>query len=213
MYINAKTSNFLNQHPEFIIGSILFFILYFKFSKSILNILVKCNFIIVLTTISYIVVSILYGFENITTNILTFLIWYMSYTLLLDFIFSDVYIRLGKRLGSWGSFSVDIQNPDAWIVLFSYIPFLGVIPITLRIYQTLGELKLKEEAQIKENEEFENQSPAEKIVWYKEQIKLAKNWIKTGEKDGKKLTDYELNFMESAIVSFNQKIDELKKQT
>jgi hypothetical protein len=121
----------------------IFIICYEKSKHKIIDFLVQHAYII--PTLSFIYISLSLWFDVISnlTNIWLFLAWFAIYDLFLSWLFADIYKKLGKNLGSWRRFTVDPDNFDSWVYLLAFIPIVGTIPITIRIFQKLGELKIR----------------------------------------------------------------------
>jgi hypothetical protein len=137
-----RISKNLGEHPEIIIIGLVFFMLYYKINKKFIDLIYNKKLILIILAIIYYLSIFLYGISNILDNIVSFLFIGSGYSFFLTLIYSDLLIFFGKKLESWtlGS-GKNLTDCDAWIVLFSYVPIIGTIPITIRIYQKLAELE------------------------------------------------------------------------
>jgi hypothetical protein len=137
-----RVIEYLGNHPDLIVLIILFILIYEKFKNSIILHLVNQNCIIIISLTLYFVILQSIGIINVISNLQTFIYVCGTYTLLQTFIYIDILKYFGKNLGSWsiGTFD-DIATIDYWLVILSYIPIIGTIPITIRIYQKLVELE------------------------------------------------------------------------
>lgn len=109
-----------------------------------INFIKNTKILVQILTCVYLIATGIIGFEYIFREILFAVTWIMFLPLLFGWIFQDVSRLLGKPISPWGQ-GFKLDDGDYWMNFISYIPFIGLIPLTIRLYQRLGELKNGEE--------------------------------------------------------------------
>ena len=128
--------------PSILLFAVILFFIVTSVKISIKNLVKFKSLVWLLSVIYFITTIILLVFTNYTKSTIGFLATFAPYPFILIYYHSIISSNLGIQYDSI-AFGGLAKSSEAWIDFMACIPFVGILPITYRIYTQLVQLEEK----------------------------------------------------------------------